>query len=245
MPIHIIPRSAWGARPPRSRTPTTWAGSTLWVHHSAGPAPAATVAAERQWMRDIQAYHMSQGWADIGYHFVAMPSGRIYEGRGHGVAGAHCPGHNTEPGVCVPGTWTAQRPPDAALASVLALARHLGMTTLRGHREGYPTTCPGDAFQRWVGEHRTVPRRSPPVIDLRGLNTRTYIRVDINPLIGKRRSWVGWPACAPVLRSIAKNGLRTQRCAIAWRGPGRTVTGVWRGPTKVRNVARTLVRTYL
>jgi len=195
-------------------------------------------------MRTIQAYHMSQGWADIGYHFVVMPSGRVYEGRGHGVVGAHCPGHNTEPGVCVPGTYDTHLPTPQALASLLELARHLGKTTLYGHREGYPTSCPGDAFQAWVRAHRTVPRAAtrPSLADL---DRRTYLRIDITPLVGRRKTHIGLEASAGVLRTIATKGLRTDRVALAWRGPGARTTGVWRGRTKVQAVARTLVRTYL
>lgn len=82
-------------------------------------------------------------------------------------------------------------------------------------------------------------------VDLGALDKRTYIRVDITNLLGVRRTYTGWGKCAGVLRSITKNGLKTDRCAIAFQGPKAARPAVWRGRTKVRNVARSLTHTYL
>ena len=48
-------------------------------------------------MHVIQDFHMDdRGWWDIGYNFLIGQDGRIYEGRGFSVQGAHCSGWNTQ-----------------------------------------------------------------------------------------------------------------------------------------------------
>ena len=48
-------------------------------------------------MKGIQDYHMDdRDWWDIGYNFLIGQDGRIYEGRGFTVQGAHCSGWNTQ-----------------------------------------------------------------------------------------------------------------------------------------------------
>lgn len=143
----IIPRAQWGAAPPRARTPVVWPeGVTLWVHHSDGPAPPETPAEEQATVREIQRFHMGpqRGWNDIGYAYLVAPSGRIYEGRGEAIA-AHCPGHNHEPSVCMMGTYATVPPSDEIHVAIYRLADVLRAGDLAGHREGFPTTCPGNA----------------------------------------------------------------------------------------------------
>lgn len=77
------------------------------------------------------------------------------------------------------------------------------------------------------------------------LDRKAYLRIDITPKGKPKRIFIGWTANLGVLRSIVRDGLKpTTACAIAWRGPGRTDTNVWRGPRDVRNVARTLLTKY-
>lgn len=105
-----------------------------------------TVAAEIRAMQAIQRFHQfTRGWADIGYAFVVFPSGRVYEARGR-HRGAHCPGHNDEPSCAFAGDYTKVAPPPRALAAFDELRVHLGMSGWRGHREGFATSCPGDAL---------------------------------------------------------------------------------------------------
>ena len=49
-----------------------------------------------QWV-DVEAirkYHISQGWDDIGYHFLIQPNGNVINGRGMNFVGAHVGGAN-------------------------------------------------------------------------------------------------------------------------------------------------------
>jgi len=146
--VDIISRAEWGARAPRARETTTWARRTEFVvHYSEGPTT--------QTPRQIQNYHMdSNGWSDIGYNFLVDVRGRIYEGRGWLVVGAHAPNHNTSGiGVCFIG-----RDGDATDAAKNAIRwlydeacrRKGGTLAKRGHRDVTATSCPGDQLYAWV-----------------------------------------------------------------------------------------------
>jgi hypothetical protein len=138
---------------------TTWQqGGALWVHHTEGsePGPKASPAAERAIMREIQAFHQGpqRGWSDIGYAYLVFPSGRIYEGRGWGVVGAHCPGHNSEPSCAMVGSFDDHLPTTAALDSLDYVANTVRAKRYEGHRDGYSTSCPGDALYKWINTHK-------------------------------------------------------------------------------------------
>jgi hypothetical protein len=148
--LQIVSRSEWGARPPRDRSPVTWPeGVDLWVHHTTGPTPpeSASQDQEASLVRGFQAFHMGpqRNFSDIGYHYLVAPSGRIYEGRGKNVAGAHSPGKNHQPSVALIGDYSAAAPTEAQHRAVHELAEHLRAGDLRGHRENTQTSCPGDA----------------------------------------------------------------------------------------------------
>lgn len=230
----IISRASWRAAPPRSVSRTIWTTPRLWVHHSTGGAPANDLGAEAQWMRNIQRFHQGsqRGWSDIGYGFVIMPSGRIYEGRGANVWAAHAPGRNNEPSVCLAGDYSVLPPTDAAHRAVWELADHLGLTMLRGHRQATPTSCPGN---RGMEKVVNAPRPTSPSEDPEPLPHGGTLRLVVNG-----RAWAGWGQAANPLINISRKGLKpTADCAIAWKG------GIWRGPRDVTNVAKNLVRTHL
>ncbi|RCV53462.1 peptidoglycan recognition protein family protein [Marinitenerispora sediminis] len=146
----IIPRASWGARAPRSRATVNWTQRTEFVvHHSEGPATQTPKA--------IQNFHMdSRGWADLGYNFLISADGRIYEGRGWLVVGAHAPNHNTSGiGVCLIGSYTKTLPTAAALESLQWLyaeanRRKGSALRIRRHRDVTSTDCPGGALASWV-----------------------------------------------------------------------------------------------
>ncbi|MFV2172468.1 N-acetylmuramoyl-L-alanine amidase [Actinomadura sp. LOL_016] len=146
--MDIISRKEWGARAPRSRSTTTWSQrSEFVVHYSEGPTS--------QTPRQIQNFHMDgNGWSDVGYNFLVDTGGRVYEGRGWLVVGAHATGHNTSGiGVCFIGRDGDAT--DAARSSIRALYdeanRRAGRTLARrGHRDVGSTSCPGDELYAWV-----------------------------------------------------------------------------------------------
>lgn len=157
--MRILTREEWNARPPRYVPRTTWTmRHEFVVHHSEGPIG--------QTPRAIQDFHMDvRGWADIGYNFLVDHRGRVYEGRGWLVVGAHATGHNTTGiGVCVIG----RDGPDitaAARTSVRWLydlaCRSAGRTLAqRGHGDLMGTDCPGGVLRAWV--HAGMPSPGAP-----------------------------------------------------------------------------------
>ncbi|MFJ4342677.1 peptidoglycan-binding protein [Streptomyces sp. NPDC088915] len=152
--MKIISRATWGAKP-WNGTPATVALSArteFFVHYDGGTPVSRTGFAI---MRAIEAEHLGNGWSGIGYHFVVDQAGNIYEGRGWGLQGAHCPDHNTS-GIGVQiAIGGDQQPSAAALAACRALyeeaCRKTGRTLAkRGHRDGFATACPGPRLYSWV-----------------------------------------------------------------------------------------------
>jgi N-acetylmuramoyl-L-alanine amidase len=152
----IIGRKHWAAIAPRDRTFDQWSsGVTLVVHHTAGSAPQ-TRAGEAIEMRSIQRAHFAHGWSDIGYNYVIMPSGRVWEGRGYGIRGAHTANNNTNTiGVSFAGNYDVNRPTRASLRAYRRLVRHLrragaDIKRVRGHQQmpQQATACPGRYLMR-------------------------------------------------------------------------------------------------
>jgi hypothetical protein len=151
--FNVIPRSQWAVRFPELR-PTSWSRQTpTRVHHSTGPAPAPSLSREKQWMRDTERFHVeSRDYVAIGYNYVIMPSGRVFEGRGFEKVGAHTEGHNNDVGVCFAGDYSTSKPSAAAVAAYHKLRRSLGLAGVqRPHRATFSTTCPGNGVMRALG----------------------------------------------------------------------------------------------
>ncbi len=144
--IDIVPRSAWGARTPRSRVAISTPTRELWLHHSAGSERGAAG------VRQIQNFHMDgRRWSDIAYSFlVDRETLAVYEGRGAGIRGGHTFNHNSvSHGICVMGNFESMRPSTALLDRLGELVAHgarAGWWPERftgGHRDVRSTSCPG------------------------------------------------------------------------------------------------------
>jgi N-acetylmuramoyl-L-alanine amidase len=154
MMFYIRGRSTWGAASPKTApTKNRWGiGVTVVVHHTAGAAPR-TLLAEQSEMRAIQRLHQNaRGWNDIGYNYVIAPSGRVYEGRGYGIVGAHTENHNTGTvGISFMGNYQNAKPSLRSLVAYRLLVRKLKVRGARirsvtGHKfmPGQSTACPGE-----------------------------------------------------------------------------------------------------
>jgi len=63
-------------------------------------------------------YNNAVGWADIGYSFLIGEDGRVYEGRGWNVVGAHTLGYNSVAfGFSIMGDFMQRLPNDLALTA--------------------------------------------------------------------------------------------------------------------------------
>ncbi len=166
LPLQIIPRQIWGARPVRINIDQMGRIGTLTVHHSGGTTfwgRSASEAADE--IRKIQRIHQNENrWADIGYHYIVDRMGRIWEGRPLHYQGAHAhgPANRGNIGIVLLGNFMNQDLNDSqakALRLLVArLCRAHGIPSQRifthGEIRGGQTDCPGPAVSRLVREIR-------------------------------------------------------------------------------------------
>lgn len=157
--LTIIPREKWSARTPRGVDMTKWGSKTpTRVHHTVTPKPkgsgAELINAEHEALRQIQKYHMdTRKYVDIAYNFLIMPSGRVYEGRGRNVVGAHTLGHNEDCGIAFVGDYSKDTLTRAQITAFNLLRRKLGISggPKAPHSATYNTSCPGDNVVKQLG----------------------------------------------------------------------------------------------
>ncbi|MFH8495608.1 peptidoglycan recognition protein [Streptomyces coeruleorubidus] len=188
----VTSRSGWGADESLVKDPPTYTTDTkaMFVHHTAGTNDY-TCAESASVVRGVFLYHVrSNGWNDIGYHFVVDKCGKIFEGRAGGidkpVLGAHTYGFNTgTSSISVLGDYNKTTANTAVRESVAKVAAwKLGLygidptgtvvltagadngkykagqkatlPRISGHRDGYPTECPGRHLYDDLPEIRTL-----------------------------------------------------------------------------------------
>lgn len=121
-------------------------GSTKYIvlHHSE--------VTSKHTASDVHQWHMSKGWAGIGYHYFIAKDGEIYEGRPHNTIGAHAYGVNSKSvGICFEGDFNKEELTDnqekAAITLITLLSfaypdaklcRHCDFTAKKN--------CPGNSF---------------------------------------------------------------------------------------------------
>lgn len=136
------------------------------VHHGATLFTSTSNAAVGSELRDLQRFHQKdRGWADLGYHFLIDPAGRVWEGRSLRYQGAHAGStelNRGNIGICLLGNFSAQplMPlQQRALEDTLQrLQAWFAVPTARVYTHGEirpaATECPGVALQRWVDDYR-------------------------------------------------------------------------------------------
>ncbi|GLW06705.1 hypothetical protein Misp01_18350 [Microtetraspora sp. NBRC 13810] len=168
MATDIILRKEWGAR--AARGSYTMLGSTkgVKVHYTGGRVDPAIVDDHDKcvaMVRSIQGQHMDgNGWMDIGYSMVVCPHRKVFEGRGaRHLPAANGAGLNTGhyAVLALVGNSGLVTPPDEMLQGIVDAIEYLrdrggAGDEIKGHRDGYATSCPGDALYAWV--RRGAPR---------------------------------------------------------------------------------------
>lgn len=167
--IEVIPRRIWlDNNPPVKSLADLPNPKRITIHHFFEPPdPARNQSDEITRMRGVRSGQMTgaQGFSDIGYHYVIMASGRIYEGRPEGKKGAHDV-INDGFGVAFDGDYTSRTITNAQFESAVALCTKLcqrmgikdptelvptetsdfgtqNLPRICGHRDRVPTGCPG------------------------------------------------------------------------------------------------------
>jgi N-acetyl-anhydromuramyl-L-alanine amidase AmpD len=149
------------------------------VHHMGPPhVEPGTKTESGRVVRSIQRKHMeTDHFADIGYHFLIDPAGRIWEGRAISQQGAHAGddlSNRGNVGICLMGDFRRdQDPTSEQMASLRSLVEYfldrggLDPSSLVTHQEIRPahmgmTECPGSRLQALVERMRADlrPRRT-------------------------------------------------------------------------------------
>ncbi|MBD1862304.1 MULTISPECIES: peptidoglycan recognition family protein [Trichocoleus] len=173
--LQVLPRSIWTSKP----TPSDVANlqpRRITMHHtfvSPTLAPSANQSQEIQRMRQLWQSHVGgNGWSDIGYHYVIMPSGRIYEARFERKRGAHDV-INDGLGIAFDGVYTSATISPAQFQSAVALCTTLckrygiddpvklvptptnafgirQLPRICAHRDRVQTECPGSGGGRTI-----------------------------------------------------------------------------------------------
>lgn len=118
----------------------------------AGKSHSACVA----YWKNTRRFHTgpSRQWVDIGYSFGACPHGYVFEGRGLDRAQAAQPSGNTTYYSCTLMSGPGEQPTPAQIDAVRELRAWLmskGVGGLvKGHRDFFSTSCPGDHLYRMV-----------------------------------------------------------------------------------------------
>lgn len=173
--MKLVSRAEWGARDyRRPNGATLYSGSRRGVKlHYLGTAyqdrPHTQCAA---YVRQIQAQHMDgNGWSDVGYSFVVCTHGYVYEGRGlrrrNSANGSTSLNNQDYAVLLLVGSSGLTRPTDAQLhgaRDAIDYCRKEGPagSWLGGHRDGYATSCPGDAIYAWAKAGAPRPKAATP-----------------------------------------------------------------------------------
>lgn len=109
-------------------------------------ADASTCTAEQ-----IHQWHLANGWAGAGYHFLVRKDGSVYRLRPENKVGAHASGANADSlGICFEGAFNRETMGQTQIKAGQELVAYLknkyGISKVQPHKEVTPTDCPGKNF---------------------------------------------------------------------------------------------------
>lgn len=174
----IVRRAEWGAKPSRYALTRITSTKGVKVHYEGAPTGDLSDHSKcAPHMRALQASHLAnktENYSDIAYNYVVCPHGYAFEGRGAGYkCGAN--GNSTlnaeHYAVCgMVGTSGQTHPTDAMKSGILEAIAELRAkggagSEIKGHKDGYATSCPGPDLYGWVQSGAPAPGGvpTPPV----------------------------------------------------------------------------------
>ena len=124
------------------------------LHHAA--AKNCTIYNIHQW-------HLANGWAGAGYHYLIRKDGRIFRGRPDDTIGSHAKGYNsTSLGLCFEGDFEKEQPTQAQINAGIELVEYLkkkyNIKKIKSHGQLISTSCPGSLFplEQFLGEKENL-----------------------------------------------------------------------------------------
>jgi len=165
-PANPIARSKWSGGGPNLSNINRMGGiNRITMHHDGFPFATTFTdynsAAAR--MEHYRRGHRGRGWADIGYHYVLDPGGRLWEARDIQYQGAHVKDHNEHNlGIMIMGNYNLQYPTDVQLTALRDAVSYfrrkynVSQRAIFTHRELGPTSCPGNNMQPKIASMRSA-----------------------------------------------------------------------------------------
>ncbi len=162
--IDVVPRREWTREAVIASLANPMNGvNRITVHHDAIRAAGMASPDETvQRLNNIRKMHLAQSWADIGYHFIIDPRGRVWEGRPIQYQGAHVKLNNEHNlGIMCMGNFDDETPSQATLTSLDTLladrmrAYRIPTSRVFTHQEINPTACPGRNLQAYMRQTRS------------------------------------------------------------------------------------------
>lgn len=170
----IRSRASWGARHDDGDLDLVGLADEVFAHHSVtAQLPAdASIAAECEQMRGLEATGEGRFSKGISYNVVIFPSGRAYQGVSWDRRGTHTGGRNsTARSICFAGNYEEHEPTAAQLATAAAIyAEGKGRlwdvgAPLRPHQDVSQTACPGRHLVAQLPAIRAGKTTTPPPED--------------------------------------------------------------------------------
>lgn len=165
--MNLITRAEWRAKKPTAQYTRLSSTRGVKIHYTGGKVPADLAGSGNHdrcvdLVRDIQSMHMSGGrgerYIDLGYSMVCCPHRSTFMGRGpHALPAANGAGLNSGHYaiLALVGSSGLTDPNDDMLNALVDAIEYLrehgdAGREVKGHRDGYDTSCPGDPLYQWV-----------------------------------------------------------------------------------------------
>ncbi|MEU4331443.1 peptidoglycan recognition protein family protein [Nonomuraea dietziae] len=173
MAIDLITRRDWNARRPAGAYTPINSTRGVKVHYTGGVVPASIVQDHAVCVRLVQGFqkhHMDgNGWMDFAYSLAACPHRKVFEGRGpHKLTAANGAGLNSQhySVLALVGSSGFTRPNNGVLHGIRDAIDYLRQhgragNEIRGHRDGFSTTCPGQPLYDWIKDGAPRPGGEP------------------------------------------------------------------------------------
>jgi len=172
--VQLVTRADLGW--PESAAPSQPTALGVKVHYEGTPVSLGLLANHGECLsewQDIRASHLAntaEGYVDVAYNYAACPHGYLLEGRGIGRrTGANGNqtlnrAHYAIVGLVGDSGLTEPTPQmlDAIRDGIELLQRNGAGGEIRGHRDGYATSCPGAPLYAWVQAGAPRPTTTNP-----------------------------------------------------------------------------------
>lgn len=227
--MKLITRAALGW--PASAAPTQTSTKGTKVHYE-GTAVSTKLLTDHdaciaEWkaIRKSHLANKAEGYSDIAYNYGACPHGFLLEGRGIGRrtgANGNQPlnvAHYAIVGLV--GSEGLTEPNDLMLSAIRdgidLLRKHGAGSEIKGHRDGYATTCPGGPLYAWVQKGAPRPggitTPSTPAVEYEPFPGAAFFLKGTKPALGK---------VSPIFTAMGKR-LVAVGCGRYRVGPGPTL----------------------